>query len=324
MIHAEISGGRLARSALELLGLGRSLADGVGGRLVAAVLGPGARAAAPEAVRYGADAACWAEAERYTRFPQEAALAALSQLCAERQPAVVLLAHGWLGRDLAPLLADRLGVGLASDCTSVLFEEGELRGIKPIYGGKLVALLAPAGPPALFTLRQRSVDPATADDARRGEIAAFEATLDVASLRVELVAEEAEESGGEVDIEDAEVLVSGGRGMGDAASFNHLQELATLLGGTISGSLPTIEAGWLPVSRQVGLSGKVVKPRLYIAVGISGAMQHQAGMSGTRTIVAINPDERAPIFRLAHFGVVGRWQDVLPGFTRKVAELVAA
>ncbi|MCC7106919.1 MAG: electron transfer flavoprotein subunit alpha/FixB family protein [Chloroflexi bacterium] len=323
LVHAELAGGRLAGTALEILGLGRKAADELGGRVVAAVLGPGARDSADEAIRAGADVVLAGDDDRYARFPIEAPLAALRQVCGEIQPDLVLLGHTPVGRDVAPMLAVELGVGLASDCTDLLLEGGQIQGVHPMYGGKIVAVLAPEGSPKLVTVRQKAVDPAAPDPSRQGEVVACQAPLDSTPLRVELLSEQPDDSSGEMKIEDAEVLVSGGRGMGGPENFEQLQQLAKILGGTISGSLPTIENGWLPVSRQVGLSGKVVKPRLYIAVAISGAMQHQAGMSGAKTIVAINQDENAPIYKLAHFGVVGRWQDILPAFTRKVAELVA-
>jgi electron transfer flavoprotein alpha subunit len=312
---AEVRDGRLASVTAELLGAGRAVADALGAPLAALLLGG-------EAAALGADRVYLMEHPALAEYQAEEHTAAVAAAVAAVGPSVLLLAHTVVGRDLGPRVAFRLGAGLVTDCVGLAVEGGDLRATKPVYGGKVLARMAWEGAgPRVATLRPKVVEAAAAQPGRGAATVALEPpTLGRAATRI-LERRRAAAEGPR--IEDAPVVVTGGRGMGSLESFKHLEELAALLGGAVGGSRAATDAGWTTSAQQVGLTGKVVKPRLYIAVGVSGAMQHMAGCQGAKTIVAINTDARAPVFQYAHFGVVGDWAKVLPAFTAKSRELLA-
>lgn len=321
---AEIREGRPASITAEVLGAGRALADGLGISLGALVLGGEVRSLAEEMAALGADRVYVMEDARLAQYHGEVYTAALAAAVRAAAPSIILMGHTLMGRDLAPRLAFRLGAGLVTDCVGLAVEGGELRAAKPVYGGKLVATVAWEGHgPHLATLRPKTVEPAAPRPGRAAAVTSLDPPGDLeASLRLRVLERRRLAAQGP-RIEDAPVVVAGGRGMGGKENFKYLEELAALLGGAVGGSRAATDAGWTSSAQQVGLTGKVVKPRLYIAVGVSGAMQHMAGCQGARTLVAINTDPRAPIFQYAHFGVVGDWAKVLPSFTAKCRELLA-
>jgi electron transfer flavoprotein alpha subunit len=224
--------------------------------------------------------------------------------------------------DLAPRLSFRLETGLTTDCVDLSIDPASklLLQTKPVYGGNALAVYVCETRPQMVTVRSKMMSPLDRDDSRKGEVIAFDPKIDDSLIRTEVI-ERVKEETEWVKLEDADVVVSGGRGIGDPSGFKQIEELARLLGGAIGASRPPCDLKWVPSTHQVGLTGKIVIPDLYIAVGISGASQHLAGMSESKRIVAINEDQKANIFDVAHYGVVGDYREVLPSFIKKVSEL---
>jgi electron transfer flavoprotein alpha subunit len=324
LIVAERRGEGLASITAELLGAGRAIADAMPAPLGALVLGQGVGSAAAEAAALGPDRVYIMEHPALAEYHAEVHTAALAAAAAAAAgPRVVLLGHTPIGRDLGPRAAFRLGAGLVTDCIAFAVTGGELRATKPVYGGKVLATVAWEGEgPRLATLRPKAIDPAAPQPGRSAPVLALAPPPGLGAGRVRVL-ERTRATAEGPRIEEAPVVVTGGRGMGSGENFKHLEELAALLGGAVGGSRAATDSGWTTSAQQVGLTGKVVKPKLYIAVGVSGAMQHMAGCQGAKTIVAVNTDARAPIFQYAHFGVVGDWARVLPAFTAKCRELLA-
>lgn len=322
LVVAEIRDGRLASITAELLGAGRGVADALGAPLAALLLGQAVRPLAEEAVALGADRVYVMEGPDLAEYQAEAYTATVAAAVQATTPAAVFLGHTLAGRDLAPRVAFRLGAGLATDCVAFAAEGGDLRATKPVYGGKVLATVAWEGEgPRLATLRPKAAEAAAAEPGRTAPIVSLDVPADARGGLTRILGRRQAAAQGP-RIEDAPVVVTGGRGMGSQENFKHLADLAALLAGAVGGSRAATDAGWVTSAQQVGLTGKVVKPRLYIAVGVSGAMQHMAGCQGAKTLVAINTDPRAPIFQYAHFGVVGDWGKVLPSFTAKCRELL--
>jgi electron transfer flavoprotein alpha subunit len=227
-----------------------------------------------------------------------------------------------MGKDLAPRVAARLGAGLATDCTALRAEGGQLVATRPIYAGKVLAEVTWDKPPAVASLRPKIFEPAPPDAARSAAVEMFPAPVAEADLRVRTVEVKAAAQG-QVDLTEAEVIVSGGRGMKGPEGYGVLEELAAALGGVVGASRAAVDAGWRPHGDQVGQTGKTVSPRLYVACGISGAIQHLAGMSGSRCVVAINKDPDAPIFKVADYGLVGDLFEIVPALAGEVRKLNA-
>ncbi|GIX49671.1 MAG: hypothetical protein KatS3mg131_3882 [Candidatus Tectimicrobiota bacterium] len=224
----------------------------------------------------------------------------------------MLLARTALGRELGPRLAARLGVSLLPDCVAVALDaDGALLAERPVYGGNVLARLRSTTLPHMASLRPKAYAPLPPDPSRQGEVVPFEVDLDAVTPQVTVRQVVRHDTPG-VKLEDARVVVAGGRGLGGPEPFRLLEELAGLLGGAVGASRAAVDAGWVPGHWQIGLTGKTVTPELYLAVGISGASQHLAGCAGARVIVAINKDPQAHIFRVARYGIVGDWQEVLP------------
>jgi electron transfer flavoprotein alpha subunit len=249
-------------------------------------------------------------------------LTALAGLCQTVSPQIILCGRTAFGRDMAPRLACRLGVSLLQDCLEVSLDPdtGQLAAIRPVYGGNVLARVRCTASPQMAALRPKAYAPLPSDSNRQGEITAVPVALDASMARVTVLRQEVAESTG-IRLEDARIVVSGGRGLGGPEPFRELQELAGLLGAGIGASRAAVDAGWVPGTWQIGLTGKTIAPELYITVGISGASQHMAGCSGAKVIVAVNKDRDANIFRAARYGVVGDWQTILPAFMAAVQEL---
>ena len=323
LIVAETRGDGLASITAELLGAGRAIADALSAPLGALLLGQGVGSLVAGAAALGADRVYVMDHPSLAEYHAEAHTAALAAAVAAAGPKVVLLGHTPIGRDLGPRAAFRLGAGLVTDCIAFTVEGGELRATKPVYGGKVLATVAWEGEGLrLATLRPKAVEPAAPQPGQGAPVVVLDPPPDLGGGRLRVLDRKRAPAEGP-RIEEAPVVVTGGRGMGSGANFKHLEEVAALLGGAVGGSRAATDAGWTTSAQQVGLTGKVVKPKLYIAVGVSGAMQHMAGCQGAKTIVAINTDARAPIFQYAHFGVVGDWAKVLPAFAVKCRELLA-
>jgi electron transfer flavoprotein alpha subunit len=321
LVIGELAGDALAQPTLEAIAAARALGAGPVG--VALPGGPGAPSAAAQgAIAHGADAVYTVEHEVLATGAPDALIAAAEAVVRHVGPACVLGARTLSGRDVLPRLAFRLGSALAADCSAVSLDgQGRLLATRPVYGGNAEATVACLGTPAVASLRPKSVDALEADASRTGTIEAVDAGLSAETVRVRSV-ERVEQQAEGVRLEDARVVVSGGRGLAGPEPFAQLEELASLLGGAVGASRAACDAGWIPASHQVGLTGRTVTPEVYIAIGISGASQHMAGCSNAKAIVAINKDAGANIFKQARFGVSGDWRNVLPAFMEQLRELV--
>lgn len=323
MVYAEVAEGKLAAIVTELLGCGRKLADDLGEELSATLVGSEVGSFAQEAIAFGADKVYLVEDPLLQDYQTDSYVSVMEKVVRQIMPQVLLLGQTSIGRDLAPRLAFRLETSATMDCIELAIDPESKRLLltKPVYGGNARAIFTSESNPQIATVRAKAMSPLERDASRQGEVMAIEAGLDPSAIRTKVLEKVPQEVEG-VRLEAAEVVVSGGRGIGGAEGFKQLEELAKLLKGAVGASRPPCDTGWVPDMLQVGLTGKIVVPDLYIAVALSGASQHMAGCSGCKNIVAINKDPEANIFREARFGVVGDWKKVLPAFTEKVRELV--
>ena len=323
LVIGETNGDALASITGELLAAGRGIGDVTGEEVGVALLN-GNEDSGQAAISLGADKAYLVQDDVLADMQLDAQVAALQKVCGEVQPSVVLIGRTPAGRDVGPRLAFRLGVGLAQDCLQVGVdaESGRVAAVRPVYGGNALAKVTfPDANPQMVVVRGKAYEPMDADASRGGEVVTFNPGLDPSVVKARLVETVREESEG-IRLEDANVVIGGGRGLGGPEPFDQLEDLARLLGGAVGASRAVCDAGWLDHSYQVGLTGKTISADLYITVGISGASQHMAGCSASKSIVAINRDADANIFKSARFGVVGDWKNVLPSFIETVRELV--
>lgn len=307
--------GEAVSVAWEALGLARSLAAELGGEVTALAFGPGAPAAAEAALGRGADAAIAAEDDTLVDFRLEPYAALLSSLAAERQPAAIVAGATTRGADVMGAAAVDLEAGLISDVVEVAVVEGEVVATRPVYSGKLLAKVRATGAgtaPLLLTVRSRAFAPAD-EAASGGSVERVGAALDADAIGSTVIG--FEPAGGDVSLSDAAIVVAGGRGVGSPEGFDPLRELAETLGAALGASRAVVDAGWIAYEYQVGQTGKIVSPDLYFAIGISGAVQHLAGMRTSKVIVAINKDAEAPIFKLARYGIVDDLFAVVPALT---------
>lgn len=324
MICGEIIEGRLAPITAELLGGGRDLADKLGEELSAVLLGSGIGDLAKEAVALGADKVYVVDDPLLKDYTTDAYVAAMEKVVKEVSPNILLFGTTPLGRDLAPRLAFRLETVVSMDCTALDIDPGSklLLQTRPVYGGNALAVYVCEGSkPQMAAVRAKAMDPKERDDSRSGEVVPIAAGLDPSTVRTKVTNTVKEEVEG-IKLEDADVIVCGGRGIGSAEDFQALEPLAKALNAAIGATRPPCDNGWVSPSIQIGLTGKIVGPTLYIAVALSGSSQHMAGCSGAKNIIAINKDAEANIFKEARFGVVGDFKKVVPAFTEKVKELV--
>ncbi len=308
---------------LELLTIGRDLADKQGGKLVGIVIGSNVDAAVKSTAAHGADEIIKVDGEEYAHFTTDAYTAALCSLAEKYGPTTMLIGATNNGRDVGPRVACRLKTGLTADCTAldVDSETGNMAWTRPAFGGNLMAtIICPDHRPQLGTVRPGVFKKSEPQEGREVPVIAEDIHVAADQIRTQLL-EVIKEAGGEkVDLENAEIIVSGGRGVGGPEGFAPLQELADALGATLGASRAAVDAGWIAHAHQVGQTGKTVGPKLYIAVGISGAIQHLAGMSSSDVIVAINKDPDAPIFNVADYGLVGDLKVIVPMLTKMVKE----
>lgn len=312
-VFAEQKDGEPAGVALELLGEGRKLAGQLGVKLAAVLFGENVEAVAKNLIAYGADEVYMVDHPSLKRFNDESYADIFVQLIEKYKPEIVLMGATTYGRSLAPRVASRLNTGLTADCTKleIDMEKRLLLQTRPAFGGNLMAtIICPDRRPQMSTVRPKVMKALEPDSSRNGEIIKPDVVipenvrvkvLDVVSTLCE-----------KVSLTEADIIVSGGRGMGDPKNFALIQELADVLGGAVGASRATVDAGWVDYSHQVGQTGKTVGPKIYFACGISGAVQHLAGMSSSDTIIAINKDPEAPIFKVADIGIVGDVLEVLP------------
>ncbi len=324
MIHGEIIEGKLSVMATELLGCGRKLANDLGQELYAVLAGSDVSSLAQEAITLGADKAYLVDDPLLKDYQTDSYVSVMEKVVKQVMPQIILLGQTAIGRDLAPRLAFRLGTAATMDCVALAIDPNSKRLLqtKPVYGGNAQAIFTYESDPQIATVRAKVMSPLERDASRKGKVITIEAGLDPSAIRTKVLEKVKEEVEG-IKLEDAPVVISGGRGIGGAEGFQQLQELAKLLKGAVGASRPACDSGWVPDTSQVGLTGKIVTPDFYLAVGISGSSQHMAGCSSSKTIVAINKDSEANIFKVAHYGVVGDWKKVIPAFTQKVKELLA-
>jgi electron transfer flavoprotein alpha subunit len=324
LIFGEVLEGKLASVTAELLGCGRKLASDLGQELAAVLVGSGTGAFAQEAITFGADKVYVVDDPLLSDYQTEPYVAVMEKVVKQATPQVVLLSQTTIGRDLAPRLAFRLGTAATMDCLGIAIDSQtkKLVATKPVYGGNARAVYSYDTDPQIATVRAKAVAALDPDPSRKGEVIPIAAGLDPSIVRAKVVQKVKEEVKG-IKLEEAPVVISGGRGIGGTEGFKELEALAQVVKGAVGASRPACDSAWIPDSAQVGLTGKIVTPDLYIAVAISGSSQHMAGCSGAKVIVAINKDPEANIFKEARFGVVGDWKKVLPAFTAKVKELLA-
>jgi len=315
---AEQRDGEIRKISYEVVSEGRRLADALGQPLTAVLLGSGIKSKASQLAQYGADRVLVADDPRLEPYTTDAYVSVLTQLAKEGGPAVLLMGASVQGKDLAARLSASLGVGMAQDCMAFSVEGGNLIANRPIYAGKAYANLTFQDSwPQMATARPNVMKINEPDPSRSAEVVDAAFTLDAAGLRTRVV-DTIKDTSGKVDLTEADKIVSGGRGMKGPENYTILEELADLIGATVGASRSAVDAGWRPHKDQVGQTGKVVSPNLYIACGISGAIQHLAGMSTSKVIVAINKDPDAPIFQKADYGVVGDLFEVVPALTQEV------
>lgn len=324
IVYAEVLEGKLSAIATELLGCGRKLATDLGQELSAVLVGSNVNSFAQEAIAFGADKVYVVDDPLLADYRTDAYVSVMEKVVKQVTPQIILMGQTSVGRDLAPRLAFRLNTAATLDCVALEIDSGSKRLLqtKPVYGGNAQAVFTCDSDPQIVTVRAKAMTALTRDDARKGEVITITAGLDASAIRTRVLEKIKEQVEG-IKLEDARIVISGGRGIGGAEGFKQLTELAQLLKGAVGASRPACDSGWIPDTAQVGLTGKLVAPDLYIAVAISGASQHMAGCSGAKTIIAFNKDPEANIFKMAHYGVVGDWKVIFPAFTKKVKELVA-
>ena len=312
LVFTESKDGKLKKASREALTIGRRIAEAAGVELAAFATESGA---ADEAGRYGAKKLFVANVGPYLT---ETYTAALEQAVKDSQAKVLLFAGTSNGRDVAPRIAARLNAGVASDVDRLEWTDGKLRARRPVYSGKAFATVDVTGTPAIATTRPNAF-PAEESGGGAAEVVNVSAA---GEAKVKLVETKTPEAG-ELSIAEADIIVSGGRGLKEAANFSYIRDLAHAIGGAVGASRATVDAGWIDHQHQVGQTGRVVSPNVYIAAGVSGAIQHLAGMSSSKHIVAINKDPEAPIFRIADLGVVGDLFQILPALTEEVKKAKA-
>jgi electron transfer flavoprotein alpha subunit len=303
--------GKPRRASLEVLSEARRLAGALGAAVSAVIIGPGGEAVVPELAAYGADTVHVFSDAGFGAYATESWARAVAGTIAETNPAVVLFPFSAVGKDLAPRVAAKAGAGLASDCVALAVKAGRLTARRPVYAGKAYATVEWVGEPQMASLRPNVFPLGPRDGSRKAEVRKGSAD---ASARAKVTAVRATAQG-KVELAEAQIIVSGGRGLKGPEHFHLVTELAEAMGAGVGASRAVVDAGWVDHQMQVGQTGKTVSPTLYIACGISGAIQHLAGMSSSKLIVAINKDADAPIFKVADYGIVGDVFEVLPKLT---------
>lgn len=309
----------------ELISKGKELAKELGTNVTAVLLGHKVDNLCANLAKYGADSIIVVDDPALETYMTEPYVHAMSEVIKARKPEVVLFGATAIGRDLAPRVSARLHTGLTADCTKLEIdsETKNLMMTRPAFGGNIMAtILCPEHRPQMATVRPGVMQKVEIDGEAKAVVEQFKLGDIAAHKNVEIM-EIIKKTAGKMDIQDAKILVSGGRGMGSPENFKLLEELAQALGGTIASSRACVDAGWVEKDRQVGQTGKTVRPNLYIACGISGAIQHLAGMEESEIIIAINKDPGAPIFEVADYGIVGDAAKILPLFTEQVKKLIA-
>ncbi|MGQ9630156.1 MAG: electron transfer flavoprotein subunit alpha/FixB family protein [bacterium] len=318
--------GKISHVSLELLGAGRRLADDIRGRLCCLLLGFNADNIANELSHYDVDRIYWIEHPLLASYSTDGYVAGAAHLAKKYKPEILLVGATSQGRDFAPALATILETGLTADCTSLEIDPKDhlLKQIRPAFGGNIMAtILTPRHRPQMATVRPKVMPlPERHPSPGDAEIIRERISISERDIRVRVLGFRREEE--PVNIADAEVIVAGGRGLGRAENFGMLFELAELLGGAVGASRAAVDAGWISLHHQIGQTGRTVRPKVYIACGISGAIQHLAGMRTSEIIVAINTDPKAPIFQIANYGIIGDVREVVPELIRECRKVLGS
>ena len=321
MVFAEQRHGRVHPVSFELLGKAQELASQLGEPVYAVILGSGVKKGAEELLRRGADKVFVYDDPALKDFRDDPYTDLLAHCSREEKPSVFLIGATSEGRSLGPRVAAKLKTGLTADCTSldIDLETRLLRQTRPAYGGNIMAtIITPNSRPQMATVRYKMFPEAKQVESPKGVI--VKKTVNMSRVRDRVKVLGFDEAKEEVSITEADIVVSGGLGMGEAKGFELIKQLADALGGAVGASRPTVDEGWIDYRHQVGLSGRTVRPQVYVACGISGAVQHQAGMKTSDVIIAINKDREAPIFKISSLGVVGDLYEVVPRLVEKIKE----
>ncbi|NOW88425.1 electron transfer flavoprotein subunit alpha/FixB family protein [Clostridium beijerinckii] len=324
-VFAEQREGELQKVSLELLGEGRRIADELGVNLTALLLGSNIEGLAKTLAEHGADEVLVADDKNLEHYTTDAYTKVICDLANERKPGILFVGATFIGRDLGPRIAARLSTGLTADCTSIDVDvtNGDLLATRPAFGGNLMATIAcPEHRPQMATVRPGVFAKITTDPSKC-KIEKVDVKLADSDVRTKVL-ETIKAKKDIVDIAEADFIVSGGRGVGNKENFQLLKELAEALGGTVAGSRAAVEKGWIDGAYQVGQTGKTVRPQIYIACGISGAIQHVAGMQDSDLIIAVNKDDSAPIMKIADYAIVGDITKVVPELIAQVKEIKSA
>lgn len=319
-IVAEQRYGAFRKISFELASTARKLADQLGEEVAAVLLGSGVEGLAGELGKYGVDKVYVADDALLEPYTTDAHATVVARMVKEKDPSILLLGASTQGKDLSARLVGKLSTGMATDCLDVKIVDGRLLSTRPMYAGKCFGEVAVAAFPQMASLRPNVFS--MVENARNAEVIKFDAALDPGQLKTKVL-EVQKDTTGKVDLTEANIIVSGGRGMKGPENYVIIEELADVLGATVGASRAAVDAGWRPQKDQVGQTGKVVSPNLYIACGISGAIQHLAGMGSSKYIVAINKDGEAPIFARADYGIVDDLFKVVPELTKEVKQLLA-
>ena len=324
LTYCEITEGELPSISKEVLGCGRMLADDLGQELCTVLVGSDAGSLAQEAIAFGADKVYVVDDPVLKEYQTDSYVSVMEKVVRQVMPQILILGQTSVGRDLAPMLAFRLDTTATLDCVGLAIDPDTklLQRTKPVYGGNAIATFTSDSYPQIATVRDKVMSPPESNASKRGEVITIDAGLDPSAIRTRLLKRVKEEEGG-VRLEDAPIVVSGGRGIGSAEGFKQLQELAAMMKGAVGATRPPCDNGWVVYNLQVGLTGKIVNPDLYIAIALSGSSQHLSGCAHSKSIIAINKDPKANIFNQADFGVVGDWKKVLPAFRDKLKELLS-
>lgn len=322
LAYCEACEGKITTIDTEVLGIASKLAKELGTPLNAMILGSGTSALAKDVIAFGADKVFVVDDPLLKDYQSDAFVAAADKVIKQTMPQIIIMGQSSVGRDLAPRLAFKMDSTATLDCVDLAIDPATKRLLrtKPVYGGNAQMVFSSDADPQIATIRMKAFTPLARNDAKAGETVKVDAGLDPAAIRAKFINKVKEQVEG-IKLEDAAVIVSGGRGIGSADNFKPLQELATALKAAVGASRPPCDNGWVPAGLQIGLTGKLVAPDVYIAIGISGSSQHMSGCSGAKTIIAINKDAEANIIKRARYAVVGDWKKILPAFTAKVKEL---
>jgi electron transfer flavoprotein alpha subunit len=318
LVFAEQRDSRFKKAALEAATAARTLADALGAELVGLVVGSGVASAAGELGAQGVRKVIAVDQPDLARHSNTAVAKVIAAVAVHEKADIVILSATQTGKDLAPRVAAKLNAGLAADCVALTVEDGEVIATRPVYAGKALVDVAVKTPVNVFALRPNVFTAATGMETAQVE----RQTISLEPSDFSAVVTATRVASGRPDVAEADIIVSGGRGMKGPEHFTLIEQLAEVLGGAVGASRAVVDAGWRPHTEQVGQTGKTVSPTLYVACGISGAVQHLAGMSSSRYIVAINKDKDAPIFQIADYGIVGDLFEIVPELTQQLKQML--